>query len=133
LTAPEQQTFAQRIVLTTVIVIAVLLILAIIGWALGPDEAQGQAREQSIEPSLMLTLPPTKWDAKLLELDRQALDAAYVKKVEQLFDVFVREGLSTDEGIMKGHAQAQRAYLKGQRAIEIKEKILEERAREQNK
>jgi|SRR5215475_5588397 len=129
----DEYKLSTRIITTVILILVILAVLSFIGWISGGWEAQGQAREQSVEPSLILTLPPTKWDGKLLELDKQALDEAYIAKVKQLFDVWVREGLSSDEGAMKGHAQAQRAYLKAQRAVEIKEKILEERGREQQK
>src|SRR5262245_64762341 len=104
-------------------IVACVLAYVLINIARDGETAHGQ----SIEPSLILTLPPTKWDGKLLELDKEALDKAYVAKIQQLFDVWVREGLATSEGVMKGHANAQRAWLQGQRAIEIKEQTLEQR------
>src|SRR5262245_55305170 len=119
----EDLSFPARVTLTMAVVVIVIILLAFIGWVTGRWEAQAQ----SIEPPLVLTLPPTKWDAKLLELDKEALDKAYIAKIQQLFDVYVREGLATSEGVMKGHANAQRAWLQGQRAIEIKEQTLEQR------
>jgi len=104
-------------------IVACVLAYVLINIARDGETAHGQ----SIEPSLVLTLPPTKWDGKLLELDKEALDKAYVAKVQQLFDVYVREGLTSSEGAIKGHANAQRAWLQAQRAIEIKEQALEER------
>jgi len=121
---PLKQSLAERIVITAIIVIAVILLLAIIGWAMGRWEVQAQPQPQP----MVITLPATKWDAKMLELDKQALDEAYVNKIKQLFDVWVREGLSSPEGPMKGHAQAQRAYIYGQQSLEIREKVMEERA-----
>lgn len=123
---PLRQSLGERVMLTMIIVVAVILLLAFVGWCSGRWEAGAQP----IPQPMVLTLPPTKWDQKMLELDRQALDSAYVKKIEHIFDVFVREGVGSPEGPMKGHANAQRAYIYGQQALEIREKMLEERAQQ---
>jgi len=116
----QQQTIGQRIATTVIIVILVLLLLSFIGWISGGwDESKGE--------SLVLMLPPSPWDAKILELDRQALDEAYVSKVKQLFDVFVREGIEHPERPMKGAAQARRAFIDLQRAFEMREQAIKER------
>src|SRR5262245_9474784 len=120
---PLRQSLAERVITTAIIVIAVLLILAFVGWCTGRWEQNAQAQP------MVLTLPPTKWDQRMLELDKQALDEAYIAKIKHIFDIYVREGLASQEGIMKGHAQAQRAYIQAQQAIEIREKVLEERER----
>src|SRR5262245_5811178 len=121
---PLKQWFADRVITTAIIVVVVLLLLAFVGWCTGRWEHNAQAQP------MVLTLPATKWDQRMLELDKQALDEAYVAKIKQLFDVWVREGLSSPEGPVKGHAQAQRAYIYGQQALEIREKMLEERAQQ---
>jgi len=118
---PLKQSLAERVITTAIIVIAVLLLLALIGWCTGRWEDKAQAQ------SLVLILPPSKWDAKMLELDKQALDEAYVAKIKHIFDIYVREGLTSPEGPMKGHANAQRAYVEGQKALEAREKELEHR------
>src|SRR5215475_5869686 len=123
---PLRQSLADRVILTLIIVVVVILLLGLVGWSLGRWEATAQPLQQP----MVLTLPPTPWDRKMLELDKQALDEAYVAKIRQLFDVWVREGLSSPEGPMKGHAQAQRAYIYGQEALEIREKVMEERQRQ---
>jgi len=64
---PEQQTLVQRIVLTMVIVVVILIVLSFIGWISGRwDEAPAQAYTSRPE-----------WDARMIELDRQALEQAY--------------------------------------------------------
>src|SRR5262245_6330295 len=47
----------------------------------------------SAQAQIVLTLPPTKWDAEMLELERRALQEAYVEKIKQLFNVWVSGGL----------------------------------------
>jgi len=129
---PEDATIVQRIVTTFFIVILVLLLLAVIGWATGGwDEAQGE--QMRTEPHLVLTLPPSKWDDKLLQLDRQALDEAYLKKIEQLFSVWVSDDTGQPERAVKGAAQAKRAYIEAQRALDMREQMMFDRDKEQPK
>jgi len=99
-------------------IIAVLLAYVLLSFA--KEDAQGQ---------IMIVLPPSKWDTKMIELDRKALDEAYINKIKQLFDVWVREGLSSPEGPAKGHAQAQRAYIASQEMLEKREQLLNEQRR----
>src|SRR5262245_46454410 len=101
-------------------IIAVLLAYALL--ALARDDASGQVQDQ-----IIILLPPSKWDDKLDELDRKALDEAYVAKIKQLFDVWVREGLTSSEGPAKGHAQARRAYIAAHDAMEKKEELRKQR------
>jgi len=122
---PLEQSIGERIVLTFVIVVAVLLLMALIGWLIGGWDDKAAAQEQEI----ILMLPPTKWDEKMDELDRQAVDEAYVNKIKQLFDVWVREGLSSSEPVTKGHAQARRAYIAAHRAMEKRDELRREQQR----
>jgi len=85
------------------------------------------AREDESHSQIMIMLPPSKWDEKMLELDRRALEEAYTAKIRQLFDVWVREGLSSPEGPAKGHAQAQRAFIASMTALEERERLQNER------
>jgi len=99
-----------------IISLIIAIVLAYILLSLAHDESHGQNQ-------IIIMLPPSKWDTKLDELDRQALDEAYVAKVKQLFDVWVREGLTSSEGPAKGHAQARRAYIAAHQAIEKKQEL----------
>ena len=120
----EEMNLSQRILLTIIIVIIVLAVLSLIGWTVdGWDESPAQ-------PSLVLILPPSKWDGTIIELDKQALDEAYIQKIKHLFDVWVRDYESAHpERAMKGAAQARRAYVQIREAIEIREQQLQERER----
>jgi len=114
----EDMPLLQRIVVLLIIVAVVLFFLMIASWY------------SSSAQNLRLTLPPSKWDRKMLELDKEALDIAYKNKVAQLFNIWVTSGLETDEGAVKGHAQAQRAFIWSQQRIELREQELEERERQ---
>lgn len=118
----EHQSLTKRIITTFIIVVVILFILSFIGWISGGWEAQGQAPEQE----LILLLPPTKWDARMDEMDLQALDEAYVAKVRQLIDVYIRQTIidgNALEGAVKGHANAQRAYITARRSMEKKAEL----------
>jgi hypothetical protein len=119
----EEMSLAQRIVTTFIIVLIVLLLLSLIGWTIGGWD------ESPAEPaSLVLILPPSKWDGKIIELDEQALDEAYIQKIKHLFDIWVRDYESAHpERAMKGAAQARRAYVQIRDAIEIRRQQLETR------
>jgi len=128
----EDMPLAQRVMTTFIVVVIVLLLLALIGWTTGGwDEAQGE--QMRTEPHLVLLLPPSKWDDKLLQLDRQALDEAYLKKIEQLFSVWVSDDTGQPERAVKGAAQAKRAYIEAQRALDMREQMIFDRDKEQPK
>jgi len=112
----EEQTITARIVTTAIIIIVILIILSFIGWCGG---AGGQP--------LVLMLPPSPFDAKILELDRRALDEAYVNKLRHLYDVYVASGREAPERPMKGAAEARRAYIDIMKAIEAREQAIKER------
>lgn|SRR5215831_3659930 len=106
--------FWERFAIMVMIVLTVLLVLAI-GSAL------------MVEGEIILELPFSKWDQKMLDLDREAIDRAYVNKIGQLYDVWVREGREHPERPVKGAAEAKRAYTAIQDTIEQRQKIINER------
>src|SRR5262245_30620437 len=109
---------AGRQYLWAALALVIAVVLAYVLLSLAKDDAQGQ---------IILMLPPSKWDAKILELDKQALDEAYVHKIKQLFDVWVREGRDNPERPVKGATEARRAYQQISEAIETREKAIKER------
>jgi len=76
---------------------------------------------------LVLTLPSTKWDAEMLELERRALQEAYVEKMKQLFGVWVTSGLEDPQRPVKGAAQTRRAFIEIKKIQEVREQELEDR------
>jgi len=105
--------------LWAILALAIAVLLAYILLSLAKDDAESQP--------LVLMLPPSKWDAKILELDKQALDEAYIHKLKLLFDVWVREGRDNPERPIKGAAEARRAYVDIMKAIEMREQAIEQR------
>jgi hypothetical protein len=98
----------QRIALTFVIVLAILLALALFGYLTGgwDDSAQSQEIAQS------------KWDARLLELDRGALDDAYHSQLQHLFAVWMKDETQQPARFASGLRQARRAYVEAMQRIE---------------
>ena len=111
----ESLSLLKRVILFVVIIVIVLIGMLLLT---AREDVQGQ--------SLVLMLPPSKWDAQILELDKKALDEAYIEKLKALFSVWVREGLENPERPMKGATQARRAYQEAMRNIEFREQKLNE-------
>jgi hypothetical protein len=112
----HELTIGQRIVLTVVIVIVILLLLAAFGYLTGRwDEAGAQTAAMHVEP------PPSKWDARMLALDREALDEAYKDRLVHVFAVWMRDDTGQPGRAINGARQARHAYIEVMRAIEMRE------------
>jgi hypothetical protein len=55
--------------------------------------------------------PPSPWDKHLLDLDEQAVDAAYVEHIKQLFEVWMKDAQGQPERAVSGARRARRAYI----------------------
>jgi len=102
----------QRIIIAAAIVLAVFLVL------LGVSRWFGEAEAQALIPKA------TPWDARMLELDREALDEAYKDVITHLFEVFVRGDADQPGRTIIGAAKARRSYAQVMEAIERREKLL---------
>lgn len=114
----EQQTFGQRIALTVAIVIVILLALAFIGWISGGwDEAPAFAEVASAgKPA---TSRP-EWDARMLELDRVALEQAYTQHLTLIWRNWMVDG-GPPIRHQTGFAKARNGYIASMQAIEQRE------------
>jgi len=79
-----------------------------------------------VEGEIILTLPFSKWDQQMLDLDRKAIDEAYMKKIEKLYDIWVLQGRENPEQPVKGAAEAKRAYIAIMNNIERRQQIINE-------
>lgn len=77
----ERMTFGERFVLTLVIVLVLLFALALVGYLTGGWEAQAES-----EP------PPSKYDERLIALDREAVEGAYKAHIQNLYQVWMKAG-----------------------------------------
>jgi hypothetical protein len=102
----HEMTIGQRIVLTAAIVIIVLLLLAVFGYLTGRwDEAGGAP----------LPVPPlvrSKYDERLLALDREGIEAAYRAQVTLLFQNWMKDpDVGQPHRALTGLRNAARAYI----------------------
>lgn len=113
----ESLSLGKRLLLALIIVLATLLMLVIISRLVG-DQADAQAqRDVQFYAGIPL-------DAKLLELDKRALDEAYHAQLLKLWGVWLADGAKRQDYIKTGLAIARRAYGEVVAQIEAREKEL---------
>jgi hypothetical protein len=112
----EDLSLTYRILLAAAVVIVTLLILFILNALFGED-AQAQLLDQH----------PSPYDARMLELDRDALDDAYHDTMMHLFAVWTRDESGQPGRAIKGANQARRAYLEVKQALDMRSKAIQER------
>jgi len=118
----DQQTIGQRIALTLVLVLAILFMLAFIGWISGGwDEA----------PAATTTLPPidAKYEDQFIALDRKAIEEAYYEQIKHLFQVWAKDETSQPQRAVVGAKQARRMFISSMDAIANRERQLREQQR----
>jgi hypothetical protein len=102
----ENLSIGHRIALTVVIVIAVILLLALVGYLSGRWE-QAQAEEA---PAYVA---PIEYEPHMLELERKALDEAFIKHFVRLYDIWVTDYQPTEPPrAVRGANNARHAYLR---------------------
>jgi hypothetical protein len=105
----EDISFLGRIaiaVLTIVLTIAAILIL--------------EAAEKQQAPP-----PPSPYEERLTQLDRQAIEEAYKKHINTLFEYWVKDPAEQPERAVRGARAARSAFDRAMNAIERREKVLE--------
>lgn len=116
----EAMTFAQRFMLTVVIVLVILFALALFGYLTGRwDEAGAQPIPQA--------LPPSEHDARLVALDKEAIEAAYRAHVQLMYSGWMKDDAGQPYRALTGTRQAQRAYIRSMDAIKRREEELKSR------
>jgi len=111
-------TIPQRISLTLIIILVILFAIAAFGFFTGGWEAQG---ETALPPRT-----PTKWDARILELDLEALDRAYVENSVNLFKVWMKDEHDQPRRMMVGLTQSRRAYNEARDRLETHKRNIEQ-------
>jgi hypothetical protein len=104
-------TFAQRFLLTLIIILVILFALAAFGYFTGRwgDDAEAQ------------TVPPSKYDKRIAELDREAIDEAYKEKIIALFNTWLSDPSEQPSRAVRGAQNARRAYIGAMIEIEKRE------------
>jgi hypothetical protein len=105
----HELSIGQRIALTFAIVIVILLLLAAFGYFTGRwDEADAQAITNS------------KWDGRMIELDKEALDDAYKAQVMLVWKNWLLDG-GPPTRHATGFAKARNGYIASMTEIEKRE------------
>jgi hypothetical protein len=99
----QELNLLQRIALATAITAFAVLVLIFVSW-LANEKADAQ---QQTPPDLYEGIPI---DAKLLHLDKLALDEAYDDQVRHLFRIWLRGGVVSNKEITTGLKNARQAY-----------------------
>lgn len=78
---------------------------------------------QNIPPQL----PPSAHDARLIALDKEAIEAAYREHVQRMYSGWMKDDTGQPTRALTGVRQAQRAYIASMDAINQREEKLKQR------
>jgi hypothetical protein len=98
--------------ISLVLLLGVLVAAFFIGYFY--SEPEGQA--QPLPP-----LVPSKFDARLLVLDREAVENAYRTKIESLINVWLRDDTDQPRRAINGARAARKAFIGAMTEIEKRE------------
>jgi hypothetical protein len=112
----HEMNFGQRFMLTIVICLVILFALALFGYLTGGWDTDVQA--QSL---------PSRCEGRMIELDKQALDQAYVTQAAHVFGIWIKDGVGDASRARIGFGNARKGYDAAMAAIAVRE----QRQREQ--
>jgi hypothetical protein len=107
----EDMTFGQRAALTVVICLVILFALALFGYLTGGwDNADAAPYEQS------------PYDARIIELEREAIEAAFQEHVRKLYSVWMAEPANPESArrVGRGASNGRKAYIDAMGAIDLR-------------
>jgi len=108
----EDISIGNRIALTVAIVVIIIILLACVGYLSGRWEAEAQT------PSYQFS----KFEPRLLELERKAIDDAFMQKITSLWTVWMSDDRGQPGRAINGAVQARKAYIASMTEIERREK-----------
>lgn len=79
-----------------------------------------QAQGQDLDDAFVA---PPQYESRLIELDRAAIEKAYVQQVVFLFQQWMKDDTDQPRRATRGINHAKDAYIRGLREIERREKI----------
>jgi broad specificity phosphatase PhoE len=118
-------TLGHRVMMTVAIVIAILIALALYGYLTGSWEVEAQTQRERVP---LPPLPLSKYEKRLLEIDRAAVDQAYHDQILHLFQTWMKDESEQPLRAAKGARQARSAYERAVGAIEERDRLLREKA-----
>src|SRR5262245_43463433 len=116
----DRLSIGKHIFLAIAVIIAVILALLILSQIFGEVEAQPTFKP--LPPKGTFVGKASPWDARMIELDKKALDDAYQDQIHHLFSVWMKDETGQPDRAVTGALQARRAYILVRSAIEEREK-----------
>lgn len=87
------------------------------------------AASQPASPTIPPLLPPTAYDERILALDTQAIEAAYLDHVQRMYGGWMKDDTGQPTRALTGVRQAQRAYIASMDAIKRRTEEIKQRGR----
>ena len=106
----KDMTIGHRIAITFIIVLVILFALALYGYLTGGWDAEAQA------PYVV-----TKYEPRLLELEREAIEEAFKQKITSLWIVWMSDERGQPTRAITGATQARKAFIASMQQIERRE------------
>ena len=105
-------TFAGRFALTLFIVLAVLFALALFGYLTGGWEETAKAEQASP--------PPSVYDRRIAEIDREAIEGAYREHNQKLYSVWMSDPSHAEAPARAGRGarNGRKAYIDAMTAVD---------------
>ena len=113
----------QRVMLTVALIVIIIILLACVGYLSGRWEAEAQTQGQQLG---LKPLPISKYEKRLLELDRLAADQAYQDQIFHLLQTWMRDDRDQPLRASTGARKARSAYERVITAIEEREHLLKD-------
>jgi hypothetical protein len=122
----EDLSLGHRIMVTLAIVLVILFGLALFGFLTGGWEVQGAPKDASRPEDI----PISKYEERLVVLDRNAIEAAYHDQIKLLFQNWMKDvnDKSQPGRALTGTNHARDAFTRSIAAIEKRERWLKENA-----
>lgn len=75
----------------------------------------------------IVPIPPSPYDARLEEIEREALDEAYRNQIVHVFEVWMKDETGQPARAVTGARRARKAYVEAMTEIAKRQKPLEQR------
>lgn len=101
------------------IVIVILLLAFIAGYILSVGQAGGAPAPKTTRE--FINQPLSKYERKFLDLDRGAIEQAYLDQIKHLFEIWMRDDTGQPARAVTGAKQARKAFEQTMDAIDQRE------------
>jgi hypothetical protein len=99
-----------------VIVVLAIVVFVWLAYRFPVWEAQGQDLDDDF-------ISPPQYESRLIELDRAAIEKAYMQQITFLFQQWMKDDTDQPRRAKRGINHAKDAYIRGLKQIELREKV----------